>query len=242
MDRQVKIIIERLNKHEIKKINNYLINLKKNIGEDISATILDPRPNSDYNNLIEYYEHIYPKLPMVNIKSFYLSLYLVSDETGNVNSFIRNYIGKQKYNKTQNKGYFLPSNRELINPVFSEKGNLVAVEFSEVGGKPYRRISVNRKGNVQVIRNFDKRTHTLLSDEYLDTNLNIKLKISFNGKGQRESYYLVSKSGKTVFSEIDLFDEWFEQAVKKDDYVINMNQEFNIVFANKHDSRRLFLM
>src|SRR5699024_373019 len=118
----------------------------------------------------------------------------------------------------------------------------VAIEFSEVGDTPYKKISVNRTGNVQVVRHFDKFTHKLLSDEYLDTNLSTKLKITFNAKGQRESYYLVSKGGKPVFSEVDLFDQWFEQVVKEDDYVINMNQEFNIVFANKHDSQRLFLM
>lgn len=242
MDKQVKIIIERLNKKEIKKISNYLMNLKKVIGENISVTILDPRLNADYNNLIEYYEYIVPRLPGVNIENFYLSFHLISNEIGNVNSFIRNYIGKKKVSRIQNKDYFLPEGQELIHPIFSQENLLLAVEFSKLGNKPYKKISVNRTGNVQVVRTFDKETHALLSDEYLDTDLNTKLKISFNSKGQRESYYLVGKDRNIVFSEIDLFDQWFDQVVEKEDYVINMNQNFNVIFVNKHNSQKLFLM
>lgn len=245
MDHKVKIIIERLNRNEIKKINNYLLNLKEIIGENISVTILDPRHNADYNNLVDYYSQLSARLPNVNIINFYLSFYLVSDAIGNVNNFIKQYIGGRKFNPLISgsvQSYFLPDSQEIIQPKINKVGDLVAVDITKKGEFLQQRISVNRKGNIQVVRNFDEKTHRLLFDEYLDTELNTQLKINFNKQGQKESYHLVGKEEPIVFSEIDLFDQWFEQTVNKDDFIINMNHDFNIILSSKYDEKKLFLM
>lgn len=245
MTQQLKIIIERLNKNEIKKINKYLVNFKKIVNEEIDVMILDPRHNADYNNLLDYYDYLNTKLPKVNIINFYLSFYLKSDVKGNVNDFIKKYIGNREFNRIHSgnvQEYFLPSSEELIKPILNKYGTLTTIEFFKEGHKPHKKVSVNRTGNVQVVRSFDERTNLLLTDEYLDTNLNTQLKIYFNDQGQRESYQLIGEAKPMVFSEIDLFDQWFDQIVERDDYIINMNQEFNIIFSNKHDEKKLFLM
>lgn len=245
MTKQVKIIIERLNKNEIKKINNYIANFKQIVSEEIAVTILDPRHNADYNNLIEYYEYLNTKLPKVTIINFYLSFYFLSDVKGNVNKFTKQYIGNREFKRITSSNiqeYFLPSSQEIIRPIVNKDGNLSTLEILKKGDKPHKKISVNRAGNIQVVRSFDKQTHVLLTDEYLDTQLNPRLKICFNNQGLRESYQLLGADKPLVFSEIDLFDQWFDQVVEYDDYVINMNHEFNIIFSNKHDGKKLFLM
>lgn len=245
MENHVKIIIDKLDASEINKIKQYVVNLRQLIGSDLLLTILDPRYKDDYNQLINNYEQLAVDFPDVQIDSFYVSQYLQSERRDNVNQFTTDYIGDQKFTVEKKDGQrlFMQDDEVRIAIITNQSGKVTAVDFAKPGQKrPHQRVSVNSSGNIQVLRHFDEKTHLPALDEYLDTDLNTQMLVHFDERGLRADYQLVGWDEPVVYSEVDLYDQWFDRVIKSDDYVINLNRHYDVLFEHKHDVTKVFLM
>lgn len=246
MDNQVKIIIDKLENTDISAIKKYVANMSQLIGNSLALTILDPRYKGDYNTLIHEYEQLSKELPGVKIEGFYVSQYLHSDVRDNVNKFTKNYIGNQKMTveKTADGQRLFKQNDDVRIAIITNKaGHVTAVDFAKPGEKrPHQRVSVNSSGNIQVIRHFDTKTKLPLMDEYVDTELVPQLIVHFDERGLRSDYQLVGWDEPVVYDEVGLYEQWFDQIIAPDDYVINLNRHYDVLFENKHDVKKVFLM
>ncbi len=245
MGNHVKIIIDKLDASEIQNIRHYITNLHQLIGSDSILTILDPRYKNDYNQLINEYERLSGELPSVQIDSFYVSQYLKSELRDNVNQFTTDYIGDEKFTVEKKNGQriFMQNGEVRIAIITNRAGKVTAVDFAKPGQKrPHQRVSVNSSGNIQVLRHFDEKTHLPALDEYLDTDLNTQMLVHFDERGLRTDYQLVGWDEPVVYSEVDLYEQWFNRVIKPDDYVINLNRHYDVLFEHKHDVTKVFLM
>ncbi|UEG66745.1 hypothetical protein GZH44_08300 [Weissella hellenica] len=245
MVNHVKIIIDKLDASEIQNIRHYITNLHQLIGSDSILTILDPRYKNDYNQLINEYERLSGELPSVQIDSFYVSQYLKSELRDNVNQFTTDYIGDEKFTVEKKNGQriFMQNGEVRIAIITNRAGKVTAVDFAKPGQKrPHQRVSVNSSGNIQVLRHFDEKTHLPALDEYLDTDLNTQMLVHFDERGLRTDYQLVGWDEPVVYSEVDLYEQWFNRVIKPDDYVINLNRHYDVLFEHKHDVTKVFLM
>lgn len=245
MSNQVKIIIDKLDAAEVTKIKRYMANLYQLIGSDTTLTILDPRYKGDYNQLISHYEKLSSEFPDIQIESFYVSQYLKSNQRDNVNQFTQDYIGNQKFTVEKKDGQrlFMQDGQVRIAIINNKAGKVTAVDFAKPGQKkPHQRVSVNTSGNIQVLRHFDDKTHLPVIDEYLDTDLNTQLTVHFDERGLRSDYQLVGWDEPIVYSEVDLYEQWFNRVIQPDDYVINMNRHYDVLFEHQHDVTKVFLM
>ncbi|WP_404975205.1 hypothetical protein [Weissella paramesenteroides] len=245
MGNHVKIIIDKLGVSEVKTIKHYITNLHQIIGSNSILTILDPRYKNDYNQLINEYEQLSVELPNVQINSFYVSQYLKSERRDNVNQFTTDYIGDEQFTVEKKNGQrlFMQNGEVRIAIITSQAGKVTAVDFAKPGQKrPHQRVSVNSSGNIQVLRHFDEKTHLPTLDEYLDTDLNTFMFVHFDERGLRADYQLVGWGEPVVYSEVDLYDQWFARVIKLDDYVINFDRHYDVLFENKHDVTKVFLM
>lgn len=245
MGNHVKIVIHKLDAFEIKTIKHYVTNLRQLVGSDLSLTILDPRYKGDYNQLINSYEQLAIDFPDVQIDSFYVSQYLKSERRDNVNQFTTDYIGDQKFmvEKKDGQRLFMQNGEVRVAIITNQAGKVTAVDFAKPGQKkPHQRVSVNSSGNIQVLRHFDEKTHLPTLDEYLDTDLNTFMLVHFDERGLRADYQLIGWDEPAVYSEVDLYDQWFDRVIKLDDYVINLNRHYDVLFENKHNVTKVFLM
>ena len=245
MNNQVKIIIDKLGTTEVATIKRYMTNLQQLIGSDFAVTILDPRYKGDYNQLINEYERLSTEFPDIKIESFYVSQYLKSNRRDNVNQFTQDYIGDQKFTVEKKDGQrlFMQDGEVRIAIINNKAGKVTAVDFANPGQKkPHQRVSVNTSGNIQVLRHFDDKTHLPIVDEYLDTDLNPQLIVHFDERGLRADYQLVGWDEPVVYSEVDLYEQWFGRVIAPDDYVINMNRHYDVLFEHQHDVTKVFLM
>ncbi|MDF8372261.1 hypothetical protein [Weissella paramesenteroides] len=245
MGNHVKIIIDKLDVSEVKTIKHYITNLYQIIGSNSILTILDPRYKNDYNQLINEYEQLSVELPNVQINSFYVSQYLKSERRDNVNQFTTDYIGDERFTVEKKNGQrlFMRNGEVRIAIITNQAGKVTAVDFAKPGQKrPHQRVSVNSSGNIQVLRHFDEKTHLPALDEYVDTDLNTFMLVHFDERGLRADYQLVGWDEPVVYSEVDLYDQWFDRVIKPDDYVINFDRHYDVLFENKHDVTKVFLM
>lgn len=246
MDNQVKIIIDKLEKTDVSAIKKYMTNISQLIGNATTFTILDPRYKGDYNTLIHEYEQLSKDIPNIKIDSFYLSQYLHSDARDNVNKFTKDYIGNQKMTveKTADGQRLFKQNGQVRIAIITNKAGIVtAVDFAKPGEKrPHQRVSVNSSGNVQVVRHFDTKTKLPIRDEYVDTDLIPQLVVHFDERGLRSDYQLLGWDEPLVYGEVDLYDQWFDRTIEPADYVINLNRHYDVLFENKHDVNKVFLM
>lgn len=246
MNNQLKIIVNNLDAQEVEKIQLYVKNLIQVSGENLAVTILDPRYNGDYNKLMKEYDDIVSSLPNSKISSFYISMYLHSDKEDNVKQFIKSYIGNEVFTpeKDQNGQQIFKQNGETrIKIITNKTGKITAVDFIKAGQTtPHQRISVNGTGNVQVIRSFSKKNRLPLKDEYVDTELQTQMLVHFDERGFRSDYQLISWGKPVVHSEIDLYEQWFNTVIEENDYVINMNRHYDVLFEHYHDINKIFLM
>ena len=245
MSNQVKIIIDKLGTAEVTTIKHYMANLRQLIGSDFTLTILDPRYKGDYNQLINEYEKLSGEFPNINIESFYVSQYLKSNRRDNVNQFTQDYIGNQKFTVEKKDGQrlFMQDGEVRIAIINNKAGKVTAVDFAKPGQKkPHQRVSVNAAGNIQVLRHFDDKTHLPVIDEYLDTDLNTQLTVHFDERGLRSDYQLVGWDEPIVYSEVDLYEQWCNRVIQPDDYVININRHYDVLFEHQHDVTKVFLM
>ena len=245
MNNQVKIIIDKLEVHDIEIIKKYIANLSELVGSDLVVTILDPRYKGDYNQLINSYEQLAVDFPDVQIDSFYVSQYLKSERRDKVNQFTTDYIGDQKFTVEKKDGQrlFMQNGEVRIAIITNQAGKVTAVDFAKPGQKrPHQRVSVNSSGNIQVLRHFDEKTHLPVLDEYLDTDLHTQMLVHFDERGLRADYQLVGWDELVVHSEVDLYDQWFNRVIKPDDYVINLNRHYDVLFEHNHDVTKVFLM
>lgn len=245
MSNRVKIIINKLEDYDMEVIQHYLMNLRQIIGSEFMVTVLDPRYNNDYDKLIHEYEVVSQKIPNTQIDSFYLAQYLKSERRDNVNQFTTDYIGDQKFTVEKKDGQrlFMQNGEVRIAIITNQAGKVTAVDFAKPGQKrPHQRVSVNSSGNIQVLRHFDEKTHLPALDEYLDTDLNTQMLVHFDERGLRADYQLVGWNEPVVYSEVDLYDQWFNRVIKPDDYVINLNRHYDVLFEHKHDVTKVFLM
>lgn len=246
MDNQVKIIIDKLEKANISAIKKYITNMSQLIGNSLALTILDPRYKSDYNTLIHEYTQLSKELPGVKIEGFYVSQYLHSDVRDNVNKFTKNYMGDQKMTveKAADGQRLFKQNGEVRIAIITNKtGMVTAVDFANPGEKrPHQRVSVNSAGNIQVIRHFDTKTKLPISDEYVDTELVPQLIVHFDERGLRSDYQLIGWDEPVIYDEVGLYEQWFDRIIAPDDYIINLNRHYDVLFENKHDVKKVFLM
>ncbi|KAA8442514.1 hypothetical protein FKV75_01005 [Weissella paramesenteroides] len=245
MENHVKIIIDKLDASEINKIKQYVLNLRQLIGSNLSLTILDPRYKGDYNQLINIYEQLAVDFPDVQIDSFYVSQYLKSERRDNVNQFTTDYIGDQKFTVEKKDGQrlFMQNGEARIAIITNQAGKVTAVDFAKPGQKrPHQRVSVNSSGNIQVLRHFDEKTHLPALDEYVDTDLNTFMLVHFDERGLRADYQLVGWDEPVVYSKVDLYEQWFNRVIQPDDYVISLNRHYDVLFEDKHDVTKVFLM
>lgn len=245
MGNHVKIIIDKLDVSEVKTIKHYITNLYQIIGSNSILTILDPRYKNDYNQLINEYEQLSVELPNVQINSFYVSQYLKSERRDNVNQFTTDYIGDERFTVEKKNGQrlFMRNGEVRVAIITNQAGKVTAVDFAKPGQKrPHQRVSVNSSGNIQVLRHFDEKTHLPALDEYVDTDLNTFMLVHFDERGLRADYQLVGWDESVVYSEVDLYDQWFDRVIKPDDYVINFDRHYDVLFENKHDVTKVFLM
>ncbi|WEA53644.1 hypothetical protein PWO95_03580 [Weissella paramesenteroides] len=246
MDNQVKIIIDKLGKADVNEIKKYVANMNKLIGNSLSLTILDPRYRGDYNLLIHEYDQLSRELPGVKIESFYVSQYLHSDVRDNVNKFTNNYIGDQKMivEKMADGQRLFKQNGDIrIAIITNRAGRVTAVDFAKPGEKrPHQRVSVNSSGNIQLLRHFNTKTKLPLTDEYLDTELVPQLVVHFDERGRRSDYQLLRYDEPVVYDEVGLYQQWFDKVINSEDYVINLNRHYDVLFESSHDVKKVFLM
>lgn len=246
MNNQVKIIVNNLDAQEVKRIKLYVKNLIQIVGENLAVTILDPRYNGDYNKQLEKYDDIISVLPNSKINSFYISIYLHSDRQDNIKQFIESYIGKEKFTieKNENGQQFLKQDGQTRVKVSTNMaGQITAVDFIKAGQNiPHQRVSVNSTGNIQVIRSFSGKDRLPLIDKYVDTELKTQMVVHFDERGFRSGYQLTSQEEPVVYSEIDLYEQWFNRVIEKDDYIINVNRHYDVLFEHYHDINKVFLM
>lgn len=246
MVNQVKIITDRFDSQKVVVVKKYLDNLRKIIGNEIEVTVLDSNYDDDYDKLVKNYEDISRELPGIKINNFYLSLYLCSNKKNNINEFTKKYIGNEKYTSETTKTgqkVFLQNGQVRIAIITDKNNKITAVDFFKPKQKlPHQRAFVNTSGNIQVIRQFGLKKDIPVSDEYVNTELNTELILKFDKKGLCSSYQLFGWKEKAVYSEIDMYDQWFDRTIKRDDYVINMNRHFDVIFKDKHNANNLFLM
>lgn len=145
--------------------------------------------------------------------------------------------------KKDGQRLFMQNGEIRIAIITNKAGKVTAVDFAKPGQKrPHQRVSVNSSGNIQVVRHFDDETHLPTVDEYVDTELNTQMAVHFDERGLRSEYQLTTLETPVVYSEIDLYEQWIDQIIRPEDYVINFNRHYDVLFENKHDVNKVFLM
>ena len=246
MGKDVKIIADKLDANEITVIQKYIQNIRQIINDEISVTILDSNYKSDYNVSMKHYDEIISKNPGVKIDNFYITHYLQSQEKNNINKFTKEYMRHEQFTSEKKKNgqrAFIEDGhvRVLIN--LNKAGTITNVDFFQKNQKnPHQRAFINSSGNIQCIRHFNVQKKIPTMDEYLDTNLRPYIMLKYDKKGLCSSYEFVNEVKRKFYSEIDLYEEWFNRVIKKEDYVINLNRHFDIIFRQKYAADRLFLM
>lgn len=244
---QVKILISKMNASEFDKISRYVENLEKKIGQKVQATILDPRYHQDYFTFYNQWQALVgSKKDKFRVKNLYLDQYFKSNKENNMNDLIKSFLGDAKVSvNPDNNGEMLLLQDDMVRiKMKKNKSNFIQeIElFNHGDDKALMRALVNHKGNIQTIRTFNVSNGKAIYENYVDSNLKSFLKMEFNVKGQKNSYKFVGLDLNVVYSEIDLYDQWLKMELTDDDYIINLNRDFDVLFSNYVDVNKLYIL
>lgn len=245
MGKEVKIIIDKLDEETLNQAAEYMQRLEAITFEALTGTVLIPNYGENYPTMKKHQIKLQQAFPHINIKSFYVDPYYVSNSKDNADRYIESNLKKYQIVKIQDdKGNTLLKQGEDILAFLKYTRNcLDFVDFAKIGQKkPYKRITVNSDRNVQTIRLFSKNGNLPREEYYVNSDLQPFLTVIFNSKGLRETYQLTDGKSAMVESELDLYALWFEQQISKTDYIINMNRNFNILFEEYDNLERIFLV
>lgn len=243
---KVKIIVNTINKEVLKDIYKYVINLEKITKQHSNITILDSRYNKDYYVLKDDIKSFIGPINGLEVHNLYLQQYFSSRREHNINEYTNAFIDGKKIKVEESQDgrrVFKNGSHTIVSINSSENDKVDLVEFFNKGHDiPFRRVSVNGHGNIQTIRTFDDKSGKAIYEEYVDCDLNPFIKIWFNKKGQKERYQLVGWNNPKVDSELDFNDCWVRKEICKDDYVINLNRDFDVLFSTFIEVEKLFLI
>lgn len=246
MVKSIKIITDKLNNDEIKLIQQYIINFKQIINDEVSITILDSNYNIDYRNILKNYDEIKSKIPEVKINNFYVDHYLKSQAKNNINMFTKEYMKNQPFTSEERKDgqrVFLQDGQIRVAINTNNSGLVTDVDFFQKNQKiPHQKAFINSYGNVQMLRYFNVKKKIPIKEEYLDTELMPFILLKFDKKGLCSNYELLNEAKQKACSQVDLYEKWFSNVLNNNDYIINLNRHFDIIFRQKQDVDRVFLM
>lgn len=246
MSTQVKVVVDKLDESTLNKVREYANRLERLLFITPEVTILDPNYSANYPKSNQYQQQLMRMYPKFKIKNFYLDAYSVNNERGNAERFVNEELGKRKVVKEESADgtiLFKEGNHILVALKKGKEGRATAIDFAHKGHKkPYQRVSVNEDRNVQTIRIFNEDTNLPTEEYYVDSDLQPFLSVQFNEKGLREHYSLLKPQLPIVDSELDLYDQWFAMEICADDYVINLNKTFNVLFEEYEQLERIFLV
>lgn len=246
MGKEVKVIADKLNDGEINLIQQYIKNLKQIFNDDFSVTILDSSYNTDYRYLLKVYGEIISKFPGIKINNFYIDYYLKSQKKNNINTFTTEYMKNEQFTAEERKDgqrVFLKDGQVRVAINTNKSGSVTDVDFFQQNQKnPHQKAFINSNGNIQMLRYFNVKKKIIVKDEYLDTELMPFILLRFDKKGLCSSYEFVNEKTQKFYSQVDLYEQWFSKVIKDDDYIINLNRHFDIVFRQKRNVDRIFLM
>lgn len=245
MEKEVKIIVDKLDETTLQHANEYIKRLEVVTFHSFTGTVLSPSYSADYPTMKETQDKLQQGFPNLTIKSFYVDPYYVSNKVNNVEEYIESNL--KKYNVTEeqdDKGNTLLKQKDDILAFIKYTRNRIDfVDFAKPGEtKPYKRISVNSDRNVQTVRLFTKNTHLPREEFYVNSNLYPFLTVNFNSKGLREAYRFGDENAPAVDSELELYALWFQENIQDTDYVVNMNRNFNVLFEQYDNLERIFLV
>lgn len=246
MVKAIKVITDKLNNDEVNQIQQYIKNLKQIVNDNVSVTILDSNYNIDYKNILKNYDEITSKIPDVKIKNFYIDHYLKSRMKNNINIFTKEYMKNQQFTPEERKNgqrVFLQDGQIRVAINTNKSGLVTDVDFFKKNQtSPYQKAFINSNGNIQMLRYFNVKKKIPIRDEYLDTELMPFILLKFDKQGLCSSYEFVNETKQKVYSQVDLYEQWFNKTVNNNDYIINLNRHFDIIFRQKKDVDRVFLM
>lgn len=246
MGKEVKVITNKLNENEINLIQRYIKNLKQIINDDVLVTILDLNYNVDYGSLCKNYDEIINKISDVKISNFYIDNYLKSQKKNNINSYTTECMKNEQFTSEERKNgqrVFIKDGQVRVAINTNKTGLVTDVDFFQQNQKkPFKKAFINSHGNIQILRYFNVEKQLPVKDEYLDTELMPFIIMEFDKKGLRSSYEFTNKAKQKVYSQVDLYEQWFSEVINNNDYVINLNRHFDIIFRQKQNVDRIFLM
>ena len=231
MGKEVKVITDKLDEDEIDLIQRYIKNLKQIVNDDILVTILDSNYNVDYDFLFKSYDEIISKMPDVKINNFYIDYYLKSQNKNNINTYTTECVKNEQFTSEKRKNgqrVFLKDGQVRVAINTSKTGLVTNVEFFQQNQtSPHKKAFINSHGNIQILRYFSVKERLPIKDEYLDTELMPFILLKFDKKGLCSSYEFTNEAKRKVYSQVDLYEQWFSEVINDNDFITRIIHALN---------------